>query len=300
MSRKKVIVTHENPDMDAIGAVWLFRKFGDDKMQKAEVAFVKAGDTLSEQKRQELKAQMDDVVHVDTGLGQFDHHQPGNRERTSATKLVYEFLMAKNKNLDEDEALARVVDFINETDHFASVNWPEPTADRYLFGMEEMLAGLRSGQRFGDLELISFGSVCYDGVYTAMRMRVAAEEDLKTNGESFETKWGKVFAIENQNDEVVKLAMKQGYQVVVRKDHDQGNVRIKAVPDKDIDLTSVHEKIKKVDTIGTWYLHPSGTMLLNGSLKRSDQKPTPLTLREVVEIVKEQTLNPKYQIDPKL
>ena len=278
MQKKKVIVTHENPDMDAIGAVWLFRKFGDQEMQKAEVAFVKAGDTL--------EIGNDDLIHVDTGLGQFDHHQPGNRERTSATKLVYEYLVAKNKNLEADEALARVIDFINETDHFASVNWPEPTADRYLFGMEELLAGLRSGQRFGDLELISFGSVCYDGIYTAMKMRVAAEEDLKTNGEEFETKWGKAYAIENQNDEVMKLAMKQGYQVVVRKDKQQGNVRIKAVPDKGIDLSLVYEEIKGRDDQGTWYLHPSGTMLLNGSTKRSDQKPTSLTLQEVVEIVK--------------
>lgn len=263
--------------MDAIGAVWLLQKFGGQDLQKAEVVFVKAGERLED----------DEAIHVDTGLGEFDHHQPGNRQRKCATKLVYEYLVEKNKKLGEDEALFKLVDFINETDHFASVNWPEAKTDRFLFGMEEILAGLRSGKKFSDLELVAFGSVCYDGVYVALKMRVSAEKDLRGLGETFESKWGKSLSIENQNDEVMKLAMRQGYKLVVRKDKENGNVRIKAVPDQDIDLEPVYEEIKKVDSVGTWYFHPSRAMLLNGSSKRSDQIPTLLALKEVVEIIKQ-------------
>src|SRR4030042_2683967 len=117
-------------------------------------------------------------------------------------------------------------------------------------------------------------------------MKIKAEEEIETLGTGFETKWGRALSIENSNDEVVKQAQKQGYQLVVRKDKEKGHVRIKGVPEKGIDLSKVYELIKVKDTLGTWYLHPSQTMLLNGSSRNEKHVPTPLTLEEVVEIIK--------------
>ncbi len=55
-----------------------------------------------------------------------------------------------------------------------------------------------------------------------------------------------------------------------------------------MDLTPIYEKILKVDPEGSWFLHVSKRMLLNGSSKNPQMKGTKLTLPEVVEILQNQ------------
>lgn len=282
----KLLVAHENPDMDAIGAMWLFKRFGGRAFDGAEYYFVHAGDVTDSGTLSAKGISADEVVHVDTGLGKFDHHQPDNTLHDSASLRVYSYLTEKFPELKQDMALSRVVGFINETDHFASYYWPEPDKDRYIFMLEEILAGLRSSEHFTDREVVEFGMLCYDGVYTSMKIRIAAEADLAEKGEEFESRWGRALAITNKNDEVVKLAQKRGFVLVVRKDEITGAIRIKSAPDPTISLKEVYAKIKKLDAEGTWYFHPSGHMLLNSSRKNVGQVPTKLSLEAVVALVK--------------
>ncbi len=282
----KLLVTHENPDMDAIGACWLFKRFGGQGFDATEFYFVHAGDLIDAGTMGAKEITQEEVVHVDTGMGTFDHHQPDNQKHDSATLRVYSYLSEKFPELSDDEALKRVVGFINETDHFAAFYWPEADKDRYVFMLEEILAGLRSSEHFTDREVVEFGMLCYDGVYTSMKIRAKAEEDLATKGIDFECEWGKALAITNKNDEVMKLAQKKGYVLVVRKDEETGAIRIKTAPDPSMSLKVVYEKIKKMDADGTWYYHPSGHMLLNGSRKHIGQVPTKLSLEEVVELMR--------------
>jgi hypothetical protein len=286
MEAVKLLVTHENPDMDAIGACWLFTRYGGSEFDGVEYYFVHAGDVIDRDTLQAKELTEHEVIHVDTGLGPFDHHQPDNTARDSATLRVYDFLVKKKPDLAEDEALKRLVGFVNETDHFAAYHWPEPDKDRYVFMLEEVLAGLRSSEHYTDREVMSLGMLCFDGAYTAMKIKVRAEEDLRVKGQEFESVWGKGLFIENKNDEVIKLAQKRGYVVVVRKDETTGAIRIKTAPDPEMNLQFVYEKIKQMDQDGTWYYHPSGHMLLNGSRKNQGQVPTKLSLEEVVELVK--------------
>jgi hypothetical protein len=282
----KLLVTHENPDMDAIGAMWLFKRFGGKAFDSAEYYFVHAGDLADSGTLAAKEIHEDEVIHVDTGMGRFDHHQADNTLHDSASLRVYSYLVDNFPEMKQDKALERVVGFINETDHFASYYWPEPDKDRYMFMMEEILAGLRSSEHFSDREVVEFGCLCYDGVYTSMKIRIKAEEDLDEKGEVFESDWGKALAITNKNDEVIKLAQKRGYVLVVRKDAVTGAIRIKTAPDPAMSLKQVYAAIKKMDSEGTWYYHPSGHMLINGSRKSTGQIPTQLTLEQVVNLLK--------------
>lgn len=282
----KMVVTHMNPDMDAIASMWLLMRYGGKKMDGAQMYFVPAGSEIADDVLEAKEIDRGEVVHVDTGMGVFDHHQPGHTERDSATLKVYEYLCDKQKEYEDDEALKRVVMLVNEIDHFAEVYWPEPNDDRYMMMLDEVLKGLRSAKHFNDHELVDFGMICLDGVYNSMKVKVRAEKDLSELGEEFQSRWGKAMAIENQNDEVIKLAQKMGFVVVVRKDAEMGHVRIKALPDKGIDLTEVYERIKRFDEEGTWFFHPSKTMVINGSKKNQDQTATPMSLEEVVDVVK--------------
>ncbi len=81
----KLIVTHMSPDLDAISSSWLIKRYLPE-WESADHDFVPAGQTLNG-----MQPDSDpNVIHVDTGLGRFDHHQLS--EKSSATKRVFDYL----------------------------------------------------------------------------------------------------------------------------------------------------------------------------------------------------------------
>lgn len=276
----KLIVTHINPDPDAITSVWLLRRF-DVEWSEASVVFVPAGETW---KNQESDSDPE-IAHVDTGFGKFDHHQTS--ERTCAAKKIWEYLIEKYDYLKDDETLERLVEVIVADDHFDECCWPEANADRYSFMFGEILDGLKRNNTLGDVGLVDFGSTCLDGIYLSLKLKIQAEEELKI-GREFETIWGKAIALESKNDEVITVGLKNGFVLVVRKDPESGMIRIKARPDMEIDLTLTYEKLKEIDSEATWFLHASKRMLLNGSYKNPSHVFSKLLLGQVIEVLKKE------------
>lgn len=276
----KIIVTHLNPDLDAICAVWLLRKFGQD-FENAEVVFVPSGETY---KNQKVDADPN-IVHVDTGLGEFDHHQFENKN-ISASSLVLNKLKSKNKDLKNNKALIRLIKVVTETDHFGECLWPQASADRYIFDIIHILNGLKIGGQLDDFGLIEFGSQCLNGIYSSLKLKIDAEEEIQ-KATLFDTRWGKAIAIETSNNEFVKEAQKQGFILAVQKNPDNNFIRIKARPDSGVDLTPIYDKLVTKDSKATWFLHISKKMLLNGSTKSPKVKPSKLSLKEIIEVLKE-------------
>lgn len=281
---KKLLVTHQNPDMDAIGGVWLLKRFDKKTYGEALVTFVPAGNQVDEEQLVALKVSLEETTHVDTGGVDFDHHDEKGVGQ-SAVGMILDYLHETYPELKKDEALSRMVAFIHKTDLFESYFWPEVTNDRYMFMLEDILNGFKLGGYGDDHDLLRLGSECLDGVYSIMKIRVEAEAELKA-GLPFTTKFGKAIALTTSNDAVIKLGQKMGYTIVVRKDPNMGNIRIKAAPLSEIDLTPIYAAIVARDSVGTWYFHPGKHMLLNGSRKHMGQKASPLALDEVVEIIK--------------
>ncbi len=126
----KTIVTHYSPDVDAVTSVWLLKRFLEG-WNEAEVKFVAAGTTLEGN----VVDSDPDIWHVDTGMGILDHHQTD--ENTCATKRVMEYITAQNQKLKiknkqsfvnnekfPSEALERLVEVVNDIDHFREVFFP--------------------------------------------------------------------------------------------------------------------------------------------------------------------------------
>ncbi|OGK24645.1 hypothetical protein A3A46_01260 [Candidatus Roizmanbacteria bacterium RIFCSPLOWO2_01_FULL_37_13] len=274
----KTIVTHFSPDLDAISSCWLIKKFLPG-WQNALIKFVPAGSTLNNLPPDDNP----EIIHVDTGLGKFDHHQT-NIKTCSAEKIL-DYLkkngLIKMKLL---EPLTRLVSFVIEDDHFLEVYYPEPEADRYEFLLNNTIDGVKIVLA-EDQKLAEFVFVILDGTLEKFKKKIAAEEETK-KGLIFQSYLGKSFAVESPNDEVLRFAQKIGYQLVIRKDPKFGNIRIKCPPEPKLDLTPIYNKILKIDSIGSWFLHSSKHMLLNGSPKRPDQIPSPLSIRQIIEIVK--------------
>ena len=269
----KTIITHFAPDLDAITSVWLLKTFVPD-LKEAAIAFVPAGKTLNG-----MAPDSDpEIIHVDTGYGKFDHHQAN--DDTCAALLVYQSLGKK------DEALERLLHVVNDVDHFREVFYPNPTADFYDLSLPVIIDGLQFNMVDNPIGMMDTVMDCLDGAYKMFQNKVWAEKDIKENAVQFETKFGKAFGIETINREVVHYGQKMGFVLVVRKDPKNGNAAIKTIPNDDIDLTAIYEVLLKKDATATWFLHPSKHMLLNGSAKNPDMKPTALSLIDLIAEVK--------------
>lgn len=273
-----LIVTHQSVDLDAITACWLIKKYLTD-WDEAELKFVPAGSTLDNIPPDSKPS----IIHVDTGMGQFDHHQLD--EYTSASKRILEYLVKKNLiSSKHKKPLEKLVTIVNECDHFGEVYYPEASSDRYDFLLSQIIEGLKAPLH-DDKKITEMGFVLLEAVFQILKNKVKAEETIK-EGFVFHSKWGKSLAIESKNEEAVKLALKLGFKLVVKKDPDRGNARIKTLPDTKIDLTPLYTQIKKYDKKGTWFLHVSKNMLLNSSSKNPNFIPTSLTLQRLIEIIK--------------
>ncbi len=284
---RPLIVTHHAPDLDAIGAVWLLKRFDAQHFADARVGFVNPGDTITLEEAEEHGCQLHEVTHVDTGLGEFDHHQPERGHQIiSASSLVYDHVVKIHPDLSADAALKELVNFITQTDHFQEINWPEAGNLRYSLIIHELIHGIEFTDPHDDESQLQFGMKCLDIAYANFTQQLRAQEIIAHESLEFTLPFGKALGINTSNDDTIKLAQKMGYLLVVRKDPKEGNVRIKARPDAPLDLRAVADALAKADPKATWYYHPSGKMLLNGSKKHRNQKASALSLVEVIEIIK--------------
>lgn len=273
----KTIVTHIGPDLDAITSVWLVKMFWPG-WEEASLAFVPAGKTLNG----ESPDANPDVLHVDTGFGKYDHHQ--SDADTCASLLVYEEV---KRTRGVDPSLERLLAVVNDVDHFREVFFPNPTADFWDVSLIAAIDGWRLIYVDNPVKIIELGMQCLDAIYKTFQNKLWAEKEIKEKSIPFETRWGKAIAFETTNDEVVHLAQKMGFALALRKDPRKGYIRIKSLPKDEIDLTHVYNTLKQKDPAATWFLHASKHMILNGSSKNPDMKPTTLPLPEIIEILKQ-------------
>lgn len=300
-----IIITHDSPDWDAIGSVWVLKRFLPG-WENAKVEFVPAGERSPRVARKSQEADKDIVVtvddtkiiHVDTGLTPLDHHQIYDTTICS-TSRCWDYVLHENPSLHatttdtkRDEkitAVGRVVDYIVGLDHLQEVFWKDAASDIHEFSLYGILDGMKALHPNQNEYYVSWGMEILDAMVRRMESRQWAEKEI-AQGKQFQTKWGKGIAIETINDSVIKLAQKMGYVVVVRKDPRKGYVRIKAVPFKegvtvDVKLNLVRDQLEKMDPEATWFLHVSNKMLLNGTPKNPKMVPTKLSIGQIVSVL---------------
>lgn len=285
---RKLIVTHHAPDLDAVTSVWLLKRFDSQKYASAKVAFVNPGERLTaEEAERQYNCSLEEVTHVDTGLGKFDHHQASKATSDiCASTLVLDYLYQRYPDLKDDAALQAIVAHVLEVDHFGEIAWPEAKENRYVFTLHELIRGHEFIDLHNDDAQLHFGMEALNYAYAVMVQRHKAEEIIKSKGQEFELAIGTCLAVESRNDDTLKLAQLKGYVLAVRKDPEYGHIRIKVRPDADLVLDRLYEKVKVLDPKATWFYHGSGKMLLNGSIKHRQQTPSRLSLQQMVELIK--------------
>jgi len=278
----KKIITHINPDLDAIAAVWVIKRFLPG-WEEAEVDFVEA--TVDGAEIPGVDSDPE-ILYVDVGRGKLDHHQTNNY--LSATKLCWDYVLEQRRHQPlkeiEEKAGEKLVEVVTEVDNAQDLNWEEVGEDRYYFYLHILIDGLR-GLEETDGEVMEFGFRALEATFLTLKNKIRAEEDLK-NGIKFQTRWGKGIAVESANKRVLWEGEIKGYVLVVKKDSKSGAIQIYSRPDSPVDLTSVFENFKKLDPDSDWFLHASGKLLLNESSVNPNMRPTKLTLAQIIEVLK--------------
>lgn len=308
----KILVGHKAPDLDVITSFWLIRKYLPG-WNDARFEFVPAGQKLpGEYEKTDDQAiekiGEDEVIHVDTGMGYLDHHQVDDDNVCAASKVLDYVLSHTESNLRDDEikygALRNLVEIAVNVDHFQEVYYTDPTSYLYDFTLVGILDGMKMMYPHDDYSVTNIGLTSLDALYHTFENRIWAEQEIKEKGTEFESPWGKGLGIETINDSVLKLAQKMGYVATVRKDPNNGYVRIKARPNKrnalndtleqksefqevDVDFTQLYEVLKQKDPEAHWFLHASKRMLLNGSSKNTTSLASKLSLQEVIDAIQE-------------
>jgi len=278
MTSMKKIVTHINPDLDAVASVWLIKRFLPE-WKEAEVDFAPAG-------KVENVDRDPNVLYVDTGRGKLDHHQTG--EYLSAARLCWELIKNERKGQRlsplEEKSLDELVEVVTSVDNAHDMNWEEVNQNRYQFYLHNLIEGLR-GLAKTDEEVISFGMETLDAVLLNFKNKIRADEEL-AKGIPFQSRWGKAIAVESGNQQVIWRGEAQGYVLVAKKDPEEGGVRIYSRYDSDVDLTEAYNQVKEMDPKSDWFLHATKKLLLNQASANPDMRPTKLSLEEIIEVLK--------------
>lgn len=281
-----LLVTHHAPDIDAITSVWILKRFDPEHFAGAKIEFVDAGKSMTAEQAAEFGAPLSDVVNVDTGEGEFDHHQKDSAgQRSCASSLVYDRVKTINPTLANDWSLQQIVEYSLADDHFDDYFLPDADSVRHLFALRWIIRGAENTALHDDDSQMQFGFRMLDAIYASLKDRHHADKDIE-KGIVFQSKWGNSIGLQTSNSSAVRFAQLKKYTLVIQKDPRRGGMNIKAAPIKEYDLTPLYEKIIQKDKVGGWYFHNGKRMIINNS-SHADQKPTPLTVEQVIEIAKE-------------
>ena len=278
----KTIVTHFHPDLDAIMSAWLLVRFDQSQFGDAQFAFCSAGQTY----RGEEVDSDPDTVHVDTGMGRYDHHMPGG-EKTCAARLVFQSLQAAGYIDEDDSALRAMSDFAYEIDTFADCYWPEAEHPRYAFMLHEIIPALHALQIHDNEAVLRAGFLYLDGVYQFLKNTRHAKEAIQEadrEGQTFDSPWGRGIYVTSSAGDVSKVAQKMGYGIVIIYDPIKKYMKIKTAPKVKFSLRSLYDKIVELEPLDMWIYHPSGHIVLNGSDK-GPKKLTELSIEDILGLI---------------
>lgn len=265
----KTLVTHINPHLDDIVAIWLFRKFHPD-FEAAEVEFV--SQSVGNLTTQET----DETVYFGVGRGRFDEHKGDVDD--CATSLVWKFLKKQFKSPSDGAvttALDEIVEWVRLSD---TGRLPAQQFDDFTV---PALIRPSDNSKSSSLKATALGSDILDRILKVLTRKHRAQKDWGKRVK-FNTKFGKSVAIESEfvDRAFCKASGKAELYLMV----DPKNKHVQYfTPSYQIDLEPIYNRVKSLDPQASWFLHQSHHMVICGSSSAPDSKPTKLTMSELIK-----------------
>lgn len=271
----KTLVTHINPHLDDIAAIWLFKKFYP-QFRDAKVEFLSAAKQGVTFEGKPVDANPD-VVHFGIGRGKYDEHKGDIGE--SAGSLVWKDIKDKGLAPKEIEfkALEELVEWNNLIDTGQAPNY-----EFSEFSVQSFIRPLDSKAETSQ-KALQLGEEILDRILNVLKRKQQSLLDWENRVE-FTSKFGKSYAV---SSEAVDRAFckKMGGDLFIIYNPKYKSVQF-FTPSQEIDLTPIYEKVKSMDPDADWYFHQSHHILLCGSHTAPDSKPTKLSFEQLIEVAK--------------
>lgn len=259
-----VIVAHLAPDLDCIAAIWIFKRFGG--VSAVELRFVPAGTTLGN-----LPVDSDPhVVHVDTGLGRFDHHQRHVRT-LSAAELV------RRTVAPHDKVLERVIKQVTLIDNAVAV-------DRQGCDLGRLADSFNLLYEDQPARVVELMMPNLDAWYAYETRQMQIGESY-VNRIEFCSPWGRGVAMQSPYGGSSAMAYRAGAVVYAYREEHHGWTGVAAQARSSVDLTMLYARLQVVDAHADWYLHPGKRLLLCGTAKAPVAHVSQLSLQELVTVI---------------
>lgn len=267
----KTLVTHINPHLDDIAAIWLFRKYNSE-FKDAQIEFVSASRDLAS------KEESEDKVFVGTGGGKFDEHKEGLE--TCAGTLVYQYLK-ENNFIPQDEITQKALEKLIGWNQLVDTG-KAPGSEFDEFSVQSFVRSKDSSDE-SSKKSVELGSEILDRILKVLKRKQQSIKNWAGKIE-FESKFGKSFAIlsETINREFCREQEGNLFLMYDPKNH---GVQF-FTPSFDIDLEPIYQKVKELDPEASWFLHQSHHMVICGSSSAPDSKSTKLTFEQLIEVAK--------------
>lgn len=298
------IVTHEWPHFDEIVAIWLLRKFGEEKFPgigTAKIVFWnQGGDTPDGRTAEEYE--VDGVLLIGVGGGRFDEHPAMNGERKHGECAAT--LIAKALGVTDDPSLELLLKYVVDNDtksaghpldiaHLATLLY-----QRYPKNPEKVTEWVMEGIETKYQEQVSFWTLTKEEYERSAEV----EEVQSPRGQTIT-----MVTVVSDSQQIAKFARFRGAAVVIQK-QPSGNVQIFTNQKLGLTLYDVAQMLRlaeqeakgnvvtsdwktlasegKVEGAEEWFFHEKLQALLNGSSTAKGVPPTRLSLDIIKEIVR--------------
>jgi len=301
MARIERIVTHKNPHLDEIVALWLLRRFGERVFlgaSRAPLWTIEITHNLPEKENELL---------IGVGGGRFDdHYKNGKRKKGEcAATLVADALSIRN-----DPALSLILEETRKAD---------TNRVSSMFHLANLVKVWHRTHPENYQEIIDLVFRFLESVYIEQQsFFFETKQEIEKNGKLEEIRGGQgkivLAVVVSENSQVSAAARKFfGAGVIIQKNPQTGHVQIFTNHKDHIRLNDVarvinireqelDEGVRITDWNlleqegqipgGRWYYFKKGEMLLNGGPNARNVPPTRIPLEEIVRLVK-MALDPK-------
>lgn len=278
---KKFIVTHQRPDLDAILAAYLLKRYAD---VSADVRFVPAGETDPT-----AWAVVDTGGMYDPEKLRFDHHGCGPDEEDSAALQVWTHLIECGVQVQH---LNPLVYLVHRGDTGST---DDDVQNSYDLGLHAIVSAYANdhAQKHTDHEVFNFAYSIIYALDERLCRRASAREQYR-NHVIFDDH--PVIALYAATAAHTQCAHDEGYPIVVWSNvlnNGEGlSYAIGVSRKKGVDTPHIGEVLKETSiypklVADGWYFHEGGFFAGRGIQKAQRSDPPPLSALEVAQALRE-------------
>ncbi|MBI2086246.1 hypothetical protein HYT74_02810 [Candidatus Daviesbacteria bacterium] len=265
----KTLVTHINPHLDDIAAIWLFKKYHPE-FAEAKIEFVSASRDLA------AKEESVDKIFLGTGGGKFDEHKEGLQ--TCAGSLVYEYLKEEGY-IPEDNILRGALEKLVEWNKLIDTG-QAPNSQFDEFSIQSFIRTKDNSSK-SSLKSVELGEEILNRLLEVLKRREQSIVDWEKRVE-FESKFGKTAAVVSETVDR-EFCREQRGDLYLMYDPKYTSVQYFA---PNVDIEDIYKKVKELDPEASWFLHQSHHMVICGSSSAPDSKPTKLSFEQLINVAK--------------